>query len=100
MCGSTDPRRSLVRSPVLVRIADQGQRRTSMRVLCVGIGMSLFGSLLLACATPRGEPITIHTSAPPALVAFRDDASNEWLRLDTTSATSFTLAASGPYHVI
>jgi hypothetical protein len=71
-----------------------------MRVLCVGIGVSMFGSLLLACETPRGEPITIRTSAPPALVAYREDASNQWRRLDATSATSFALEASGPFHVI
>jgi len=56
-----------------------------MRVLYVGIAVSLFGSLLLACETPRGEPITIHTSAPPTLVAYREDASNQWRRLDATS---------------
>jgi hypothetical protein len=71
-----------------------------MMVLRVGVGVSLFGSLLLACESPRGEPITIHTSAPPALVAYREDASNQWRRLDATSATSFALDASGPYHVI
>jgi hypothetical protein len=71
-----------------------------MRVLRVGMGISLFGSLLLACESPRGELVTIHTNAPPALVAYREDASNQWRRLDATSATSFAIRASGPYHAI
>jgi len=72
-----------------------------MSALRVGMMSSLLGSSLLACETPREGPIiTLHTSAPPALVAYREDASNQWRRFDATSTTSFALEVSGPYHAI
>ena len=71
-----------------------------MSVSRAGIGISLFSSLLLACEAPRGAQITIHTSAPPALIAYREDGGDQWHRLDATLATSFAFEASGPYHVL
>ena len=48
MCGSTDPKANAVRSST-VWFAYRNRERTTMRVLRLRIGVSLFGSLLLAC---------------------------------------------------
>jgi hypothetical protein len=52
-----------------------------MRVSRVGIGVSLFGSSLLALRDSSRRALAIHISARPALVAYREDASNRWRRL-------------------
>jgi hypothetical protein len=43
--------------------------------------------------------VTITTGTPPALIAFRPEASTAWQTLDVAGKTSFEVTATGPYHV-
>ena len=49
---------------------------------------------------PGGARVTIQTGQPPALVAFRDEASTEWQTLATSGTSTFEVAATGPYRVV
>jgi hypothetical protein len=49
---------------------------------------------------PGGSRVTILTGQPPALVAFREEASTEWQTLATSGKSTFEVAATGPYRVV
>lgn len=44
--------------------------------------------------------VTVHTGAPPALVAMRDEASTTWQTFDTAGKAEFPFEVSGPYRVV
>ena len=52
-----------------------------------------------ACGDKAGR-ITIETTNPPALVAFRNESSAQWQSLATTGTSTFHVDATGPYRVV
>ncbi|HEY0990768.1 MAG TPA: hypothetical protein VGD80_27130 [Kofleriaceae bacterium] len=50
-------------------------------------------------AAPAGVVVTVTTGAPPALIAFRDEATVNWQSLAPT-ATTFDITMTGPYEVV
>jgi hypothetical protein len=63
--------------------------------LAVGCGSSRGGLPELA-----GSVITVKTGRPPALIAFRDDATVDWQTLTLDGASVFDIAVVGPYRVV
>lgn len=49
---------------------------------------------------PTPTHLTIHTGEPPALLAFRDEASAQWQTVDVAGRGTFDLAVHGPYRVV
>lgn len=52
-----------------------------------------------ACASKTAQ-ITIETTDPPALVAFRNESTAQWQSLPTLGTSTFHVNASGPYRVV
>jgi hypothetical protein len=69
---------------------------------CPLLALSLLAVVVGAgCADdPGGARVMIQTGQPPALVAFRDEASTEWQTLDISGTSTFEVAATGPYRVV
>ena len=61
-----------------------------------------FAGFLVAAAACGDEAaqITIETTDPPALVAFRNESSPQWQSLATTGTHTFKVTATGPYRVV
>ena len=60
-------------------------------------------AVLIVAATACGNntaQITIETTSPPALVAFRNESSAQWQSLTTTGTSTFKVNATGPYRVV
>jgi len=53
-----------------------------------------------APAPADGNVITVTTGLPPALIAFRDDLSADWIGLPVQRATTFDITTHGAYQVV
>ncbi|TMQ03296.1 MAG: hypothetical protein E6J90_02385 [Deltaproteobacteria bacterium] len=53
-----------------------------------------------APADPDGHIVTVTTGLPPALIAFRDDLSTDWIGLPVQRATKFDITTHGAYQVV
>jgi hypothetical protein len=69
-----------------------------------GIQMNrLAYAVLIVAAAACGDKaaqITIETTHPPALVAFRNESSAQWQSLATMGTSTFKVTATGPYRVV
>jgi hypothetical protein len=79
-----------------------GQSR--FRFVARSLTLSLLAAPLAAGCTddPPAQPavVTIKTTNPPALVAFREDAAAEWKALTAAADGTFRAEVPGPYRVV
>ena len=61
-----------------------------------------YAALIVAAAAcgDKSARITIQTTNPAALVAFRNESSAQWQSLATTGTSTFEVDATGPYRVV
>lgn len=51
-------------------------------------------------AGPSRQIVTVTTGSPPALIAFRDEATADWQSLTLAAVTTFDIAVTGLYEVV
>lgn len=73
-----------------------------LRWMSCAIGLAGLASACSSQApsTPDGQLVTVTTGVPPALIAFRDDLSTDWIGLPVQGATTFDLTTHGAYQVV
>jgi hypothetical protein len=68
----------------------------------VRVVVGVLASIASACGAGRDEPtaITVVTNQPPALIAYREEATADWKTPTRPGADRYELEVAGPYRVI